>query len=251
MNKEDFEIIITKLKDRISACDETLGLITETNPIENITVAQLKAIKTFAAGEYKRQTNILLVDCYHVIGMGNLSAVQLGVFTKLIKQYSAYRPDLNAILRWDGDIDDLPKIPKRTKFKLLELGVELVSGRSGEIEESSIEDTAEQLEDPNATVTPVSTSGLVPVGKFVISLNSIVIKPEEVEPFSNFIINHRLFKTMMPDVLQSKILAQQTYCGIFWHLVDGKFIGTPINKSVKKSIKEFYKNFDCVVDCIV
>ena len=89
MNKEDFETIITKLKDRISACDETLGLITETNPIENITVAQLRAIKTFAAGEYKRQTNILLVDCYHVIGMGNLSAVQLSVFTRLIKQYSA------------------------------------------------------------------------------------------------------------------------------------------------------------------
>ena len=152
MNKTDFETITSKLEARINACDKTLGLITEDNSIENITLAQLKAIKSFAAREYPIQTNILLVDTYHVIGMGNLSAVQLGIFTKLIKRYTEYRPDLNALTKWDGNIDTLPKIPKRTKFKLLELGVELVSGRGGEIEES-LEEAEEISESTTVTRT--------------------------------------------------------------------------------------------------
>jgi hypothetical protein len=242
MNKTDFETITSKLEARINACDETLGLITEDNPIENITVAQLKAVKAFAVSEYPIQTNILLIDSYHVIGMGNLSAVQLGIFTKLIKRYAEYRPDLNAITKWDGNIDTLPKIPKRTKFKLLELGVELVSGRSGEIEEIS-EEADEISESTAVTKTEVNPETLVPVGKYDQVKGMIIVKPDELEAFTEFITHHKLFKTIQPEMMALKMRAQQAYCGIHWVYVENQYRGIPDKTSTKDSIRDFYNNF--------
>ncbi len=235
MNKTDFETITSKLEARINACDETLGLITEANPIESITVAQLKAVKAFAVSEYPIQTNILLIDSYHVIGMGNLSAVQLGIFTKLIKRYAEYRPDLNAITKWDGNIDTLPKIPKRTKFKLLELGVELINGRSGEIEEIS-ESTA-------VTKIEVNSETLVPVGKYDQAKGMIIVEPDELEAFTEFITHHRLFKAIQPEMMALKMKTQQAYCGIQWAYVENQYRGLPDKKSTRDSIRDFYKNF--------
>ena len=243
MNKEDFNTITTQLKERINVCDETLGLITEDNPIENITVAQLKAIKSFAAKEYKKQSNILLIDCYHVIGMGNLSATQLGIFTKLIKQYAEYRPDLNAVMRWDGNIDNLPKIPKRTKFKLLELGITLVNGRSGEIEEVSEDTIIEQQEtiDKNEPLENSEESTIKAVGKFKVSLNSIVLKPDEVEEFSKFVTtNISQYKTIDPNIMKDKILTRQTFAGLDWTFIDNQYRGMPENKSIRNIFKNLY-----------
>ena len=247
MNKEDFNIITTKLKERINACDETLGLITEDNPIENITVAQLKAIKSFAAKEYKKQSNILLIDCYHVIGMGNLSATQLGIFTKLIKQYAEYRPDLNAILRWDGDIDSLPKIPKRTKFKLLELGITLVNGRSGEIEEVSEDTIIEQQEtiDKNETLESSEESTVKPVGKFKVSLNSIVLESDEVEEFITTNISQ--YKTIDPNIMTNKILTKQTFAGLNWNFIDNRYMGMPESKSIRNIFKNLYTQLGSIM----
>lgn len=242
MNKTDFETITSKLEARINACDETLGLITEDNPIENITVAQLKAVKAFAVSEYPIQTNILLIDSYHVIGMGNLSAVQLGIFTKLIKRYAEYRPDLNALTKWDGNIDTLPKIPKRTKFKLLELGVELVSGRGGEIEEIS-EEADEISESTAVTKTEVNPETLVPVGRYDQVKGMIMVEPDELEAFAEFITHHKLFKTVPPEMLVNKIMTQQAYCGIHWVYVEEQYRGLPDKKSTRDSIRDFYKNF--------
>lgn len=245
MNKEDFEIITAKLKERISACEETLGLITEDNSIENITVAQLKAVKAFAACEYPRQTNILLIDSYHVIGMGNLSAVQLSTFTKLIKQYTEYRADLNAITKWDGNIDTLPKIPKRTKFKLLELGVELVGGRGGEIEKASEEadEVLESTESTTITKTVANPETLVPVGKYDSSNGMIIVEPDELEAFAKFITHYKPFKIVSPEIMVDKIMTQQIYCGIRWVFVKNQYRGIPGNASLRDSIRDFYKNF--------
>ena len=250
MDKEDFNIITTKLEERIKACDETLGLITEDNPIENITVAQLKAIKSFAAKEYKKQSNILLIDCYHVIGMGNLSATQLGIFTKLIKQYSEYRPDLNAVMRWDGNIDNLPKIPKRTKFKLLELGITLVNGRSGEIEEISEDNIIEQQEtiDKNELLENSEGSTIKAVGKFKVSLNSVILEPDEVEEFSKFVTtNISQYKTIDPNIISNKILTRQAFAGLDWAFIDNQYRGIPKNQSIRNLFKNFYTQLDSIM----
>ena len=77
-------------------------------------------------------TEIAMVDSYHIIGMGNLSAVQSTQFTKLLNKYLSYRSDIKAISNL-GEISNLPKLPTISKFKLLQLGdITLVSQMRGE-----------------------------------------------------------------------------------------------------------------------
>ena len=249
MNKSDFEIIKTNLEARIEACKQTLGLITEDNPIENLTVAQLKAAKAFVKDEYVKQSNILLIDLYHVIGMGNLSAVQRGIFNKLIAEYASYRPDLNALNKWTGNLYNLPKIPKRTKFKLKELGLELVSGRGGEIEEISESlPSEESLEDKMVEKDMKDAlDGLTPVGVYKLSDNAIIVPEDKLTSFSEFIINLKCFQTQLPAVIEQNIRKQKTYGGIYWTYRDGSYWGIPDNKQIRDSLRDFYKTLGGIV----
>ena len=249
MNKSDFEIIKTNLEARIEACRHTLGLITEDNPIENLTVAQLRTAKTFVKDEYVKQSNILLIDLYHVIGMGNLSATQRGIFTKLIAEYASYRPDLNALNKWNGNLYSLPKIPKRTKFRLKELGLELVAGRGGEIEEiseslpseESVEDTMVEKDMKD------SLEGLTPVGVYKLTDNAIVVPEDELTKFSEFIINHKCFQTQIPAIIEQNIKKQKTYGGIYWTYRAGSYWGVPDNRQIRDSLRDFYKTLGGIV----
>lgn len=155
MNKEDFEKIESGLTERIELCEKYLGMISEDNPIENISLKQALEARKFCISEVAIQTQILMVDLYHIIGMGNLSAMQLGKVTKLIKAYSTYRPDIKAISKWDGNLTSLPQIPKRTSFHLTKFDLVLIGGRGGEIEEET-----ETVDDYN-TITKTPT-GCVP-----------------------------------------------------------------------------------------
>lgn len=249
MNKSDFEIIKANLEARIEACKQTLGLITEDNPIENLTVAQLKAAKAFVKDEYVKQSNILLIDLYHVIGMGNLSATQLGVFTKLIKEYASYRPDLNALEKWTGNLYNLPKIPKRTKFKLKELGLELVAGRGGEIEEISESLPSEESIEEKLMTEDVrdNVAGITPIGVYKVSENAIIIDKDDVTKFSEFIVNHKLFKTQAPLLIEQHIKQQKQYGGLYWMLKGNDYWGIPEHKSTKDSLRDFYKNLGRIV----
>ena len=120
MNKEDFAKITSVLEAKVDLLDRTLGPITEDNPLECLSIKQVKEIVEISTKELNTMTNILMVDTYHILGMGKLSPTQLSTFTRLLRAYSSYRPDLKAIVKWNGKITSLPKIPKRTKFKLLE-----------------------------------------------------------------------------------------------------------------------------------
>ena len=66
-------------------------------------------------------TKIAMVDLYHSIGMGDLSVPQMMKFIFLMKAYLAYRPNIKSISKGFDSITELPKIPVKTKFKLLAL----------------------------------------------------------------------------------------------------------------------------------
>ena len=94
MNKEDFEKIESGLTERIELCDKYLGMISEDNPIENISLKQALAAREFCIKEVAIQTQILMVDLYHIISMGNLSAMQLGKVNKWIKAHGGNKSAL-------------------------------------------------------------------------------------------------------------------------------------------------------------
>ena len=121
MKKEDFDLVISALQERLDNCEKYLGEIQTTEDLKNITIKQALELKDFCIAEVEKMTKIAMVDLYHIIGMGDLSVSQMMKFVFLMKAYLAYRPNIKSISKGFDSMTNLPKIPVKTKFKLLAL----------------------------------------------------------------------------------------------------------------------------------
>ena len=121
MKKEEFDLVISALQERLDNCEKYLGEIQTTEDLKNITIGQALELRDFCVAEVEKMTKIAMVDLYHIIGMGDLSVPQMMKFIFLMKAYLAYRPNIKSISRGFDSMTNLPKIPVKTKFKLLAL----------------------------------------------------------------------------------------------------------------------------------
>ena len=237
MNKEDFAKITSVLEAKVDLLDRLLGPITEEHSLDLISVKQLKEIVEISEEELLAMTNILMVDTYHIIGMGNLSPTQLSTFTRLLRAYSSYRPDLKAIVKWDGKITNLPKIPKRTKFKLLEFDLELINGRGGEIEE--ISETVEDYNNKHLVNNPKEPITVGP-GSWDDSKNLICVPMAELESFLQFIRTKKHFGMTPISTLRKALVNGGEYCGVSWTIAGDNIVGCPSTDFTIKLFKQLY-----------
>ena len=121
MKKEEFDLVISALQERLDNCEKYLGEIKTTEDLKNITIGQALELRDFCVAEVEKMTKIAMVDLYHIIGMGDLSVPQMMKFIFLMKAYLAYRPNIKSISKGFDSMTNLPKIPVKTKFKLLAL----------------------------------------------------------------------------------------------------------------------------------
>ena len=121
MKKEEFDLVVSSLQERLDNCEKYLGEIKTTEDLKNITIGQALELRDFCVAEVEKMTKIVMVDLYHIIGMGDLSVPQMMKFVFLMKAYLAYRPNIKCISKGFDSITELPKIPVKTKFKLLAL----------------------------------------------------------------------------------------------------------------------------------
>lgn len=121
MKKEEFDLVIGALQERLDNCKKYLGEIKTTEDLKNITIKQALELKDFCIAEVEKMTKIAMVDLYHIIGMGDLSVPQMMKFIFLMKAYLSYRPNIKSISKGFDSMTNLPKIPVKTKFKLLAL----------------------------------------------------------------------------------------------------------------------------------
>ena len=121
MKKEEFDLVINALQERLDNCKKYLGEIQTTEDLKNITIGQALELKDFCVAEVEKMTKIAMVDLYHIIGMGDLSVPQMMKFIFLMKAYLSYRPNIKSISKGFDSMTNLPKIPVKTKFKLLAL----------------------------------------------------------------------------------------------------------------------------------
>lgn len=121
MKKEEFDLVIGALQERLDNCEKYLGEIKTTEDLKNITIKQALELKDFCIAEVEKMTKIAMVDLYHIIGMGDLSVPQMMKFIFLMKAYLSYRPNIKSISKGFDSMTNLPKIPVKTKFKLLAL----------------------------------------------------------------------------------------------------------------------------------
>ena len=121
MKKEEFDLVMSALQERLDDCKKYLGEIQTTEDLKNITIGQALELRDLCVAEVEKMTKIAMVDLYHIIGMGNLSVPQMMKFIFLMKAYLAYRPNIKSISKGFDSMTNLPKIPVKTKFKLLAL----------------------------------------------------------------------------------------------------------------------------------
>ena len=130
MKAEEFDLIKNDLSKRVTDCETYLSNLHTTSDIANLTISQAIEVRDFCKSEYIDMTKIVMVDFYHIIGMGNLNAVQTNIFISLMRKYLSYRSLIQTINTCLTGFDNLPGIPVRSSFKLTTLapGLELISG---------------------------------------------------------------------------------------------------------------------------
>ena len=215
MVKEDFETIKTKLEERIEGCRQRLDKITDKESIGNLSANDLLDLKKFCDEEVDIQTRILMVDLYHVIGMGNLSAIQLSTFSKLVKDYSSYRPDIKAISKWDASLLQLPKVPKKTLFRLLELGITVTSGR-GDIQDAYEEEEGVDEYTKTKLVKEESLPSPEPGVNAFYKGGKLFVKEEAIEKVVDHLRKNSAFNSGNRDKYIKSIQSGTSYCGIDW-----------------------------------
>ena len=222
MKKEQFDIIMNALETRITSCKIHLDDIHTTKDLSAITLARAAELKKFCIEEEAVMTNIVMVDLYHIIGMGNLSPTQMMKFTYTIQEYLEYRPIVKSIVKHLDSIMKLPKIPVKTQYKLQGLGgLTLVKGDGFTVDES--------FEDALISSLPFSLEG-----------RTIKVDREQLEHFTTLMAT--INKTALSyDTLKNKCYGLKEYVGIQWNsITDKEIIGTFKSNDIYNRVNSYY-----------
>ena len=198
------------LADRIRLCELHLGDIHTTDDLSKLTIARAADLKHFCVAEEEIMTKIVMVDLYHIMGMGKLLPPQMMKFTYAIQEYQQYRPTIKAITKWSGDIFDLPKIPVETQYKLMGLGNLILTSGVGElvVDDASVTDYDQTKHKEN------------PLLPFKIEGRQIRVDMTQFDFFLTLMTN--LFKSpLSAENFRNKILAHTSYLGIDWTSYNG------------------------------
>lgn len=208
MDKQLFSEILSSLEERRDLCQKYLGSVYTTEDLSQLSLAQAAELRKFCVEEQDVMTKICMVDLYHIIGMGNLSPNQMMKFTFTMQDYLSYRPAVKVLAQKLDRIDDLPRIPVKTKFRLLGLGdITLTYGEGDVVDEASVEDY-EKLKVQNIPEPPAELP-------FTIEGSRINVDFTKLDLFVQLMTE--LFKTpLSANTLKNKINNRGEYLGINW-----------------------------------
>ena len=196
MIKQDFDKITTALETRISECKKYLTNIKTTDDLANMTLKDLAALREFCKKESAVMTEIIMVDFYHIIGMGNLTAIQEAKFIKQMKKYMSFRTNMKSLASQLNtlSLDDLPEIPAKSKFKLKALcDLTLYSSKEAEQDtNTAFEETAEVSDYKEASEQVAANKAIEErAQKIIINDKARTIEINDVNYFiSTVICNH-------------------------------------------------------------
>ena len=258
MKKEEFDLVISALQERLDNCEKYLGEIKTTEDLKNITIKQALELKDFCVAEVEKMTKIAMVDLYHIIGMGDLSVPQMMKFIFLMKAYLAYRPNIKSISKGFDSMTNLPKIPVKTKFKLLALcDLTLTVGEDEEAFEDNAtvddytvlkqlkqvnakndEEVSEKTDKEQVTVQGDKEQVTVQGDCFSIVDQTVMVDMGRLGEFHKVLSS---FTTTTCDFakLIKKIIEYKTYFGIAWfsyenNIATGKILPiSPLYKLIK------------------
>ncbi len=246
MKKEEFDLVIGALQERLDNCEKYLGKIRTTEDLKNITIGQALELRDFCVAEVEKMTKIVMVDLYHIIGMGDLSVPQMMKFVFLMKAYLAYRPNIKSISKGFDSITELPKIPVKTKFKLLALcDLTLTAGEDEEaFEDNATIDEYTELKKVNVKadeeVSEKADEEQITVWGDCFSIvgQTITVDLGRLGEFSKILTEGTKVKCDLTKLI-TKIINNKTYFGIEWtdaedNKATGKLLSSsPLYKLIK------------------
>ena len=246
MKKEEFDLVISALQERLDNCEKYLGEIKTTEDLKNITIGQALELRDFCVAEVEKMTKIAMVDLYHIIGMGDLSVPQMMKFIFLMKAYLSYRPNIKSISKGFDSMTDLPKIPVKTKFKLLALcDLTLTAGEDEEaFEDNATVDEYTELKKVNVKadeeVSEKTDKEQITVQGDCFSIvgQTIMVDLGRLNEFSKILTKGTKVKCDLTKLI-TKIINNKTYFGIEWtdaedNKATGKLLSSsPLYKLIK------------------
>ena len=246
MKKEEFDLVISALQKRLNNCEKYLGEIKTTEDLKNITIGQALELRDFCVAEVEKMTKIAMVDLYHIIGMGDLSVPQMMKFIFLMKAYLAYRPNIKSISKGFDSMTDLPKIPVKTKFKLLALcDLTLTVGEDEDaFEDNATIDEYTELKKVNVKadeeVSEKTDKEQITVWGDCFSIvgQTITVDLGRLGEFSKILTEGTKVKCDLTKLI-TKIINNKTYFGIEWtdaedNKATGKLLSSsPLYKLIK------------------
>lgn len=246
MQKEHFAIIENNLKERITNCQKHLDHIITTEDLKNITIKEFISLKSFCIQEVIDMTEILMVDLYHVLGMGKLTLQQRNTFISLLNEYSTYRSDMKCISQMTN-VENLPKLPSRSKYKLHKLGDLTLesesrgSGGSGEVHDETSECSLDNYH--NAKVDdktrPITYDSIKLEGCFITFNVKDILTVMEVLP-----------KNAKAENLLAACDKKNSYCDIIWTYTDTEHTqvqGVFGSNSSRDSARSKFRNIGVIV----
>lgn len=243
MKQEQFEIIETNLRKRVSQCEEKLDHILCTEDLYNITIKEFMDLQSFCKQEQIDMTEILMVDMYHVLGMGKLTMTQRNTFLSLINKYATYRSDIKCICTMK-EISDLGKLPAKSKFKLHKLGDVTLeseprgSGRAVTVleETNEISDYQDAKKNDRALVAATETYQYKSI---IISGDTVTFDVKDAKEFVNTIC-----VTASLENLLKHCDKHTNYCDIVWKYandtctqISGRFLSEGARVSHLRKLK--------------
>lgn len=225
MEKNTFETIKLKLEARINECKKYLDNILTAEDLKNITIKEAQELKAWANKESAIMTEIVMVDFYHIIGMGKLTVLQTNTFIKLIKEYMCYRSDLKTI-GTHFSIDNLPNLPSTSKFTLKQLGdITLTSEVHGRASAASTFIETNNVGDYKIAAQELSSvDGIdenITYEAFKIEDNTITFPTTLLSAFMN-VINPNLSLGKVTSAAAYQKNTGKTYAKIFWRYTSDK-----------------------------
>ena len=210
MEKEYYNKIINALDEKIKICKESFGPIKTKEDVENLSVVEARRLRDLAKTEVEDMTEIAMVELYHILGMGNLTAIQTTTFIRKMKEYLSYRPTMKNFSAAFNTLEDLPIIPPKRKYHLNHLGdFWLVVGGD---ESEAVEDIcsiSDYKSSNNAKIKEMNIEFTVDGGKLRIHESYLKTLCENCVLFG-------LGGNFNLDTLKKKIDNNGTYGGIQW-----------------------------------
>lgn len=248
MTAERFSKIFDALLERKNKCDEILGSLFENPDISDRTIKEIVAIKEFCEAELPIMTNIAMCDLYHIIGMSDITPIQTMQFIKVFKEYIRYRVIVKLFTDKEFYIDEVPKLPKKSRYRMLELGnVEVAvifSNGLGDtldvanLEEYDILKKNKHPDEPNPSPKPTLP--------FVLDGYSVIIKRSDIEKFTLLINEIMHMDASIPNAV-SKITNLKDCLGFSWKKEE-KFPDSFRGRFKSKDVHEKLLNFIAIVE---